>query len=76
MKKSRAKYNGYKTSLVLSAIVMVLLFVVIIIQILQLQSSGDQVVSHLKQARFYNKLVLHLELVEQKFNMNDAKTII
>lgn len=71
MKKSQAKYNGYKTSLILSAIVMVLLFVVIIVQILQLKSSGDQVVSHLKQARFYNKLVLHLELIEQKFNSNE-----
>ncbi len=70
MDKKQATYNGYKTSLVLSVIVLLLLFGVVVVQILQLQSSGNQVVSHLKQARFFNTLVLHLDLIEQKANEN------
>ncbi len=61
--------KNYKVSLILSATVLFVIFAIIIFQILRLQSSGNLIVSNLKESKDLNSSVLHLDSIEEKLEM-------
>mgnify|MGYP000453631396 CR=1 FL=1 len=60
--------KGYKASLILSGIVLVILFSAIVYQILDLQDSGDEVIRHLDETQNINQLIVNLNETEERFN--------
>ena len=62
--------KNYKVSLILSATVLFVIFSIIIFQILRLQSSGNLIVSNLKESKDLNSLVLHLDTIEEKLDIS------
>tara|TARA_R110002049_G_scaffold302713_2_gene496068 strand:- start:9439 stop:11586 length:2148 start_codon:yes stop_codon:yes gene_type:complete len=60
--------KGYKASLILSGLVLLILFSAIVYQILNLQKSGYEVISHLDETRNINQLIVNLNETEEQFN--------
>ncbi|GAA4232597.1 hypothetical protein GCM10022291_07690 [Postechiella marina] len=59
--------KGYKVSLALSGLILVILFGIVIYQILNLQQSGNLVANHLDETRNINQLVINLNKSEEQF---------
>ena len=71
IKKLLDDKNSFKASLVLSVFVLLLLFVIIIFQILKLQSSGNVIVTNLNDSKDLNNLLTHLDFIEDKLQKDE-----
>tara|TARA_R110002049_G_scaffold242357_1_gene416195 strand:+ start:33193 stop:35328 length:2136 start_codon:yes stop_codon:yes gene_type:complete len=59
--------KGYKVSLFLSGLILLILLSIVIYQILNLQQSGNLVANHLDETRNINQLITNLNTSEERF---------
>ena len=65
--------SPYKTLLIVFGLIIVAIFTLIFLQIFELKTSGERVISNLNQTQYINELLLNLVKVEEKIESNTLR---